>query len=117
MLSRSVSRRAFVVGLAAASGGQVVGLWSGLGPRVALAAPALQEGDGGRTWQQASFVEPQLGRDTWVRWQGTFDLPAGTTLTLVSRATDGTGQLQTRQEVPPQPDGASGWRRIEVTGG
>ncbi len=72
--------------------------------------------DGGRTWQQAGFVEPQLGRDTWVRWQGAFDLPAGTTVTLISRATDGAGQLQTRQETPPQPDGASGWRQIEVTG-
>jgi DMSO/TMAO reductase YedYZ molybdopterin-dependent catalytic subunit len=72
--------------------------------------------DGGRTWQQAGFLEPQLGHDTWVRWQGAFDLPAGTTITLTSRATDGTGHLQTRQVVLPQPEGASGWRSIEVTG-
>jgi DMSO/TMAO reductase YedYZ molybdopterin-dependent catalytic subunit len=72
--------------------------------------------DGGASWQPASFVEPQLGRDTWVRWEGSFDLPSGATLELVSRATDGTGRLQTQQVVLPEPDGGSGWRRIEVSG-
>jgi DMSO/TMAO reductase YedYZ molybdopterin-dependent catalytic subunit len=72
--------------------------------------------DGGASWQVAAFVEPQLGRDTWVRWEGAFELSPGATVTLVSRAYDGTGRLQTQQEVLPQPDGASGWRRIRATG-
>ncbi|HET8680600.1 MAG TPA: molybdopterin-dependent oxidoreductase, partial [Micromonosporaceae bacterium] len=72
--------------------------------------------DGGASWQAAGFVEPQLGRDTWVRWEGTFELSPSATVTLVSRAYDGAGRLQTQQEILPQPDGGSGWRRIQVTG-
>ena len=28
--------------------------------------------NGGSTWQRASFVEPAIGGDVWVRWEGTF---------------------------------------------
>ena len=70
--------------------------------------------DGGRTWQPAAFIEPQPGQDAWVRWQGTFDAPAGATLKLVGRATDGTGELQTEVFSLPQPDGGSGRHSIDV---
>jgi DMSO/TMAO reductase YedYZ molybdopterin-dependent catalytic subunit len=72
--------------------------------------------DGGANWQAASFLEPQIGRDAWVRWQGAFELSPGATVTLVSRAYDGAGRLQTQQVVLPQPEGASGWRSIQVSG-
>ena len=37
--------------------------------------------------------------------------------TLTVRAIDGTGALQTEQEAPPAPDGATGWHTITVTAG
>jgi DMSO/TMAO reductase YedYZ molybdopterin-dependent catalytic subunit len=71
-------------------------------------------GDGGRTWQPTSFVEAPLGKDTFVRWQGTLQLAAGQSTTLVVRATDGSGQLQPETFNLPQPNGGSGWHSIEV---
>ncbi len=35
--------------------------------------------------------------------------------TLTVRATDATGAVQTEQEAPPAPDGATGWHRVQVT--
>jgi hypothetical protein len=31
------------------------------------------------------------------------------------RATSADGELQTEQEAPPAPDGATGWHRVTVT--
>jgi DMSO/TMAO reductase YedYZ molybdopterin-dependent catalytic subunit len=70
--------------------------------------------DGGQSWEIADFLEPPVGRDVWVRWIGQFTLERDTRLTLVSRATDGTGMLQTESFVLPQPDGSSGWPSLEV---
>jgi DMSO/TMAO reductase YedYZ molybdopterin-dependent catalytic subunit len=70
--------------------------------------------DGGTSWRPAEFLEPQAGRDSWVRWQGRFILPPGAELTLWSRATDRTGELQTEAFGLPQPDGGSGWHSIVV---
>jgi DMSO/TMAO reductase YedYZ molybdopterin-dependent catalytic subunit len=72
--------------------------------------------DGGATWQPAGPIEPQPGRDTWVRWQGTFTLAAGQVAQLVVRATDGTGALQTDQFSLAQPNGATGWNSVTVKG-
>jgi DMSO/TMAO reductase YedYZ molybdopterin-dependent catalytic subunit len=72
--------------------------------------------DGGSTWQVAAFVEPAVGRDAWVRWQGDVELSAGGVATLVCRATDGAGALQDQQFSLPQPDGGSGWHSITVRG-
>ena len=70
--------------------------------------------DGGRTWQPTTFVEAPLGKDTFVRWQSTLPLAAGQALSLVVRATDGTGQLQPETFNLPQPNGGSGWHSIDV---
>jgi hypothetical protein len=73
--------------------------------------------DGGNTWRTAEFVEPPAGRDVWVRWQGRFTMPAlppGSTVTLVVRATDGSGAVQPEPFSLPQPDGGAGWFTIEV---
>ena len=70
--------------------------------------------DGGKNWQAASFVEPPLAKDTFVRWQGTFQIAAGQSASLVARATDGTGQLQPQTFNLPQPNGGSGWDSVEV---
>jgi DMSO/TMAO reductase YedYZ molybdopterin-dependent catalytic subunit len=70
--------------------------------------------DGGESWQRADFVEPPIGHDVWVRWIGEFTLERDARLTLVARATDGTGMLQTEAFVLPQPDGSSGWPSLDV---
>ena len=70
--------------------------------------------DGGATWQVADFLEQPAGLDVWVRWQGRFTIAPGTSLTLVARATDGTGALQPEPFALPQPDGGAGWCTAEV---
>ena len=70
--------------------------------------------DGGRTWTAATLLQPVLGRDTFVRWQGTFQAHLGPPVTLVARATDGTGALQTETFNLPQPNGGTGWNSIQV---
>ena len=69
--------------------------------------------DDGDTWLPAQIVEPMPGKDAQVRWEGMFTMPAGGTVTLTVRATDGRGQIQTDDFQLPQPDGASG--RDQVT--
>ncbi|MBV9119348.1 MAG: molybdopterin-dependent oxidoreductase [Chloroflexi bacterium] len=67
--------------------------------------------DNGQTWQPAK-LEPALGPDTFVRWSGTFQIAAGQQAVLISRATDGTGALQTSTFNLPQPNGGTGWNSI-----
>jgi DMSO/TMAO reductase YedYZ molybdopterin-dependent catalytic subunit len=70
--------------------------------------------DGGQTWQPASLLEPAAGPDAWLRWQASFNAEPGAGYTLVVRATDGTGEIQTETFSLPQPDGGSGRHAIEV---
>ena len=72
--------------------------------------------DDSQTWHPTIFLDPPLGRDTWVRWQAEFDIAAGQTLTLTSRAIDGTGTVQTDVFNLPQPNGGSGRHSIQVKG-
>ena len=70
--------------------------------------------DKGDRWQAAELIEPPVGQDAWVRWQGRFTVTSGATVTLVARATDGTGALQVEAFSLAEPDGASGWHTVEV---
>lgn len=70
--------------------------------------------DGGNTWRDATVFDRPAGRDVWVRWEGSFTLPPGASLTLMSRATDGQGELQEEAFSLPQPDGSSGWHSLEI---
>src|SRR5439155_1699895 len=47
--------------------------------------------DGGRTWREATPVEPPAGPDSWLRWQGTFLFDGARPLDLAARAVDGAG--------------------------
>jgi DMSO/TMAO reductase YedYZ molybdopterin-dependent catalytic subunit len=69
--------------------------------------------DGGNTWQPAAFIEPAAGKDTLVRWQTSFEM-RGAPLTLVVRATDGTGVVQPEDFGLPAPDGGWGQDSIDV---
>src|SRR5581483_8888844 len=70
--------------------------------------------DESKSWQVAELVEKPVGTDSWVRWFGKFTIRPGAQLTLVSRATDGTGTVQEEPFSLPQPDGGAGWHSIEV---
>ncbi|MBV8714029.1 MAG: molybdopterin-dependent oxidoreductase [Chloroflexi bacterium] len=69
--------------------------------------------DGGTTWQPASLLEAPPGKDAMVRWQATFEM-RDAPLTLVVRATDGTGVVQPEDFGLPAPDGSWGQDSIDV---
>jgi hypothetical protein len=71
--------------------------------------------DDGATWQATQFIEPMPGKDTMVRWEGSFVLAQGASVTLTVRATDSGGEVQTEEFQLPQPDGASGRHTITVS--
>jgi sulfite oxidase len=54
--------------------------------------------DGGKTWREAAFFGPDLGRFAWRQFALAVDLPAGTHV-IASRATDGAGNVQPRERV------------------
>ena len=64
-------------------------------------------------WQQARLAAVP-GIDTWRQWVWEWDATPGGH-TLEARATDVTGYTQTAIQVPPVPDGASGYPSVGVT--
>jgi hypothetical protein len=69
--------------------------------------------DAGATWQTAALLDGPAGKDIMVRWVAMFDM-ADTPVTLVVRATDGTGAVQTDDFGLPAPDGGWGQDSIQV---
>lgn len=71
--------------------------------------------DGGKTWQKAEFVGPDLGRFAWRQFALPVNLAAGQ-YTLVSRATDTQGNVQPETS-PPNGGGYShnDWRGPAVS--
>jgi DMSO/TMAO reductase YedYZ molybdopterin-dependent catalytic subunit len=72
--------------------------------------------DGGRSWAPAD-LRPPLSPLTWVLWTATWTPASEGVFTLVVRARDGGGRLQTSGQQPSYPNGASGYQRIQVTVG
>src|SRR5262245_178536 len=70
--------------------------------------------DGGNHWVRADVKAP-LSPYAWIFWNYDWTVPAPGRHTLVVRATDGTGSLQTSVEQEPAPDGATGLHEITVT--
>jgi DMSO/TMAO reductase YedYZ molybdopterin-dependent catalytic subunit len=70
--------------------------------------------DEGMTWLEASFIEPPVGNDVWVRWEAFFSIDGPEPVTLMSRAIDGEGVMQLEGFSLPQPDGGTGWHSITV---
>jgi DMSO/TMAO reductase YedYZ molybdopterin-dependent catalytic subunit len=70
--------------------------------------------DQGDSWCTAALSSSSPGQDQWVAWRGSFDLVPGQELTILARATDGSGALQSRAFSLPQPDGGSGWAEVTV---
>ena len=72
--------------------------------------------DGGEHWAQASLAEP-LSPYAWRFWSYRWAIPGPGGYTLMVRATDGTGRLQSSDEQGPFPDGATGLHEVTVTVG
>lgn len=70
--------------------------------------------DGGEHWVAANVAAP-LSPYAWVFWSYDWTIPAPGRYTLVVRATDDTGSLQSAVEQDAAPDGASGLHEITVT--
>jgi DMSO/TMAO reductase YedYZ molybdopterin-dependent catalytic subunit len=68
--------------------------------------------DGGSTWHTASILGPPPGPDCMVRWEAMFAMNASP-VTLVVRATDGSGVVQPDDFGLPAPDG--GWGQDSIT--
>ena len=69
--------------------------------------------DGGVTWQQAQ-LQPRLSQDAWVLWTWKWTPTSTGKYTLVCRATDGTGTLQTDKVQGTVPNGATGYPMVTV---
>jgi DMSO/TMAO reductase YedYZ molybdopterin-dependent catalytic subunit len=63
--------------------------------------------DGGDTWLDAALEETP-GELAWHRWRAVAERSPGG-MEVVTRATDGTGEVQTKIPSQPHPAGATGW--------
>ena len=64
-------------------------------------------------WQDAR-LGAEASIDTWRQWVYAWDATPGRHVLQV-RATDGEGAVQTGEQAPPEPDGATGWHTVTVT--
>ena len=69
--------------------------------------------DAGKTWTPAAMRRP-LGALTWTLWEYAWTPTTGS-YTLLVRAIDLDGNVQTYVPSPPLPDGATGYHAISVT--
>jgi DMSO/TMAO reductase YedYZ molybdopterin-dependent catalytic subunit len=67
--------------------------------------------DEGATWREAT-VEAPLSSFAWVFWRYDWRSPGRGLHSMRVRATGGTGQVQSEEEQPPAPDGATGLHEI-----
>jgi DMSO/TMAO reductase YedYZ molybdopterin-dependent catalytic subunit len=70
--------------------------------------------DRGRTWREA-FLKTALSPYTWVLWTTPWRPPGNGSYTVLVRATDGTGEVQTAVVEDSLPDGATGWHAVTVS--
>ncbi|MFP5297883.1 MAG: molybdopterin-dependent oxidoreductase [Actinomycetota bacterium] len=69
--------------------------------------------DGGRTWAEAMLKDP-IGPHSWRQWAFRWEPDRRGTFDVACRATDGEGAVQTSEEAPPHPAGATGWHHVSV---
>ena len=62
-------------------------------------------------WQPAELGASYSG-DTWRLWSFPWQAREPGPHTLTVRATDNTGEVQTADDAPPAPDGATGWHQV-----
>ncbi len=69
--------------------------------------------NGGIAWTDA-LLEVPVGRLAWRRWRVVWTPPGPGKYTVVARATDGAGGVQTRAIRPPFPNGSTGYHIVEM---
>jgi hypothetical protein len=69
--------------------------------------------DNGKTWQQAQ-LKPPLSKLTWALWAYEWEPSSPGEYTILARATDGNGQVQTSTKTPTFPNGATGYAMIQT---
>ena len=69
----------------------------------------IDDGD----WREATLARA-VSTDTWLQWSYAWDAVAGAHEITV-RATDADGLVQTAQQAPVAPDGATGLHRVRVS--
>lgn len=69
--------------------------------------------DEGKTWQAATLEAP-AGALTWRRWSLAWTPDGNGPRTLLARATDGKGDVETAVYREPYPDGATGYDQIRL---
>lgn len=69
--------------------------------------------DEGQTWQ-STMLEPPLARAAWVFWRYDWEVRARGYHSMLVRATDGEGCVQSSEEQGPSPDGTTGLHHIAV---
>jgi len=69
--------------------------------------------DGGRSWSAAALDQP-LSPLTWVLWHAAWTPAAEGSYTLVVRATDGAGSLQSASNAASFPSGSSGYHTVRI---
>jgi DMSO/TMAO reductase YedYZ molybdopterin-dependent catalytic subunit len=69
--------------------------------------------DDGLTWNIAR-LDPALSQDSWVLWSWNWTPSLPRQYTLVARATDGTGEVQTSRKQGTVPNGATGYHEVVV---
>jgi DMSO/TMAO reductase YedYZ molybdopterin-dependent catalytic subunit len=69
--------------------------------------------DGGETWNDARLKEP-IAEAAWTLWAYRWTPEDRGAVEVVCRATDDEGRVQTDEEEPPHPAGATGYHRVTV---
>lgn len=70
--------------------------------------------DGGESWESTILASP-LSRHSWVMWSYAWEPQRPGDYRILTRATDGTGNLQSMEEHPPFPNGASGLHEVIIS--
>jgi DMSO/TMAO reductase YedYZ molybdopterin-dependent catalytic subunit len=81
-------------------------------PTRGISGVEVQMGEG-TEWVEAELSEP-LSENAWVQWRAEWDAMEPGRYVITCRATDGEGNTQTPDVVPPAPDGATGWHSRTV---
>lgn len=69
--------------------------------------------DGGKSWKETELQTP-LGPNTWTFWRYSWSGAKPGAYTLLVRAIDGTGQVQTMRQADTYPSGATGYHSVDL---
>ena len=86
--------------------------WAGDRSVGAVEVRVRRDGDADAPWQPARLSE-SLSTNAWRQWVVEWQAEPGD-YAIEVRATDGRGGVQTSKYQRPDPDGATGWHRIDV---